>query len=264
MTKNEKIRKSRILVVRLILAVLSLMLFLLFFPPITGVSNLGSWFGMGFSAVLATVTYTLPAILHFVRSLWQAKHTRLLLIALGTASALFVFWALYLITCMVTHAATPPPPDTSTVLVLGCKVNGETPGKALLNRLEAAHAYLIAHPNAVAILSGGKGEDEAISEAEAMYRYLTEHGIDGNRLIIEDRSTNTEENIAYSVTLLRAHHLDEHVAIVTHSYHQYRAALEAMDFGLVPYAVNAKGDLLSYPTYFLRDLLGVAHKTVFG
>ena len=66
---------------------------------------------------------------------------------------------------------------------------------ALLERTRRALLYLEENPGTRAVLSGGKGDGERISEAEAMYRYLTEHGIDGGRLIREERSTNTKEMI---------------------------------------------------------------------
>ena len=49
------------------------------------------------------------------------------------------------------------------------------------------------------IVSGGQGSDEAISEAEAMRRYLVEQGIRNEEIIMEDKSTNTEENLVFSM-----------------------------------------------------------------
>ena len=74
------------------------------------------------------------------------------------------------------------------IIVLGAHVDGTRMTLALLERTRRALLYLEENPGTRAVLSGGKGDGERISEAEAMYRYLTEHGIDGGRLIREERS----------------------------------------------------------------------------
>ncbi|EJW92927.1 protein containing DUF218, partial [gut metagenome] len=80
--------------------------------------------------------------------------------------------------------------------------------------------YLNENPETKAVLSGGKGEGEQISEAEAMYGYLREHGIAGERLLLEDRSTNTKENLSFSLKLIDDP--DASVGVVTNHYHVFR------------------------------------------
>ena len=75
----------------------------------------------------------------------------------------------------------------------------------LSERLCAAYEYLNRNPKAMCVLSGGQGDGEEISEAECMYRYLTGRGIDGARLLLEDQSTTTAENLQYSMELLQQH-----------------------------------------------------------
>ncbi len=82
------------------------------------------------------------------------------------------------------------PNDADYLVVLGAGVNGRTPSLSLLNRLTAAEAWLQDNPNGKAILSGGQGPGEDISEAGAMYQWLTEHGIAAERLY-------KEENVRY-------------------------------------------------------------------
>ena len=67
------------------------------------------------------------------------------------------------------------PPENATVIVLGCKVNGETPSKMLYDRSLSALEYLNENPEAVCIASGGQGKGEDISEAQAIYNILIEH-----------------------------------------------------------------------------------------
>ena len=81
-----------------------------------------------------------------------------------------------------------PRSDLDYIIVLGAHVNGTKLTLALLERVRRALLYLEENPGTKAVLSGGRGDGERISEAEAMYRYLTEHGISPERLIKEERS----------------------------------------------------------------------------
>ena len=81
------------------------------------------------------------------------------------------------------------------IVILGARVNGTVPSVSLQDRIHAAREYLTAHPETIAILSGGQGADEGISEAECMYRELTALGIPDRQLWLEDQATSTWENL---------------------------------------------------------------------
>ena len=93
--------------------------------------------------------------------------------------------------------------EADVFVVFGCKTFGYTPSYALQNRLDKAYELLCKNPDAVAVLSGGQGDDETVSEAESMRAYLVSKGIDENRLILEDKSTSTKENIEFSMQILK-------------------------------------------------------------
>lgn len=95
-----------------------------------------------------------------------------------------------------------PEDEQLTVMIFGCYVRGEEPGRTLTTRLDAALSLLKRYPNADCIVSGGQGSNEAISEAEAMRRYLVSRGIAEERITLEDRSTNTSENLEYTFAIL--------------------------------------------------------------
>lgn len=95
-----------------------------------------------------------------------------------------------------------PEDEQLTVMIFGCYVRGEEPGRTLTTRLDAALSLLKRYPNADCIVSGGQGSNEAISEAEAMRRYLVSCGIAEERITLEDRSTNTSENLEYTFAIL--------------------------------------------------------------
>lgn len=153
------------------------------------------------------------------------------------------------------------------LVVLGAGVNGNVPSLSLVDRLKAAAVYLEAHPNAVAILSGGQGDGESIAESKAMFDWLTARGIDPARLIQEDKATSTEENLAFSFDIIRARGDDpaDGVAIVSSEYHLYRAKQMAKKQGAIPYGVAAQTHYWTLEAnYFLREAFAVWYLWIFG
>ena len=126
-----------------------------------------------------------------------------------------------------------PTEDVTAVIVLGAGVNGTTPSLTLRTRITAAAEYLQEHPEVPAVLSGGQGPGEAITEAQAMYTALTALGVSPDRLWLEERSTSTEENIAFSLQILRDAGVDVSapLGIVTNDFHQFRAGPIVQDNG---------------------------------
>ncbi len=136
------------------------------------------------------------------------------------------------------------------VIVLGAQVRGTRITESLLRRLKAAEKYLLRFKEAKVIVSGGRGPGEDISEAEAMAQWLEKKGIEPERIIKEDRSVSTRENLKFSRKYLRQK--DGSVLIVTNGFHLYRASLIArsegyMDVELLPASVN--------PVFFLNYMV---------
>ncbi len=157
-------------------------------------------------------------------------------------------------------------PEASYLIVLGAGVNGSTPSLSMVNRLTAVKTYLEQYPDAVAILSGGQGPDEDITEAEAMYTWLSEHGIDSSRLIQEDKATSTEENIAYSLEIIasRGGNITGDVAICSSEYHLCRAKYLAAKQGCEVLTVPARTSrFILRINYFIREAFGMAYYKVF-
>lgn len=143
------------------------------------------------------------------------------------------------------------------IIVLGCKIKGDRPSLSLIKRIDAAYAFLKDNPKATAILSGGQGADENLSEALCMRDILAEKGIDKNRLIMENQSTNTDENIRFSLKLIEDFAFSKNVAIATSEYHQLRAKMICKRYGLTAYAQSSKTKPAILPTFLLRELLGI-------
>ena len=79
-----------------------------------------------------------------------------------------------------------PKESVDYIVVLGAKVRETGPSASLWDRIRGAHDYLVAHPNVIAIVSGGQGEDEPMTEAQAMYDGLVGMGIDPGRIWLEE------------------------------------------------------------------------------
>ena len=147
------------------------------------------------------------------------------------------------------------------LVVLGAGVNGTAPSLALEYRLEAAKAYLDEYPEAKAVVSGGQGEGEAVSEAECMRSWLVKNGISEDRIIMEDKSTSTYENLENSLEIIKISGGDPHgkIAVLSGEYHLYRATYMARKLGADAVGVAAHTGLpVLMANYFIREAFGVA------
>ena len=237
--------------------------FLWFFLPILpGMINVGNMTGMLLCGLLFLYGLRLGKINKWLSSTWTKGSGKIVLVfALFLATAILVV-AIAETTCMV-KAAMNKPPQGTTAILLGCKVRGTKPSRVLQERLDAAYEYLKENPDAVCILSGGKGDDEGISEAQCMYEYLTGKGIEDQRLIMEDKSTSTEENIQFSKEILEEKGLGLDVALITSEFHEYRANVIAQKEGLESYSIASNTSLMYLPTYYIRELYAIIEQWVF-
>lgn len=98
--------------------------------------------------------------------------------------------------------------EPEVMVIFGCQVKPWGPSLLLQDRLDTALEYLEDHPDMTVVVSGGQGADEPVSEAQCMYDYLTEHGIDGEKVVLEDRSGNTWQNIGNTLELMKSGEID--------------------------------------------------------
>lgn len=117
--------------------------------------------------------------------------------------------------------------DPQIMVILGCQVKPWGPSVLLRDRLDKALSYLEDHPDMTVVVSGGQGADEYISEAQCMYEYLTAHGIDGDRILLEDRSHNTWQNLNYTVELLgeKGYDTTADLMVVSNGWHLARVRM---------------------------------------
>lgn len=186
---------------------------------------------------------------------------RIIVFLLGITIAYCI--SLFLLILSSTHDTPTTPPET--ILVLGARVIGTTPQAArpstvLKERLDAALPYIKRHKTIPVVVSGGQGSDEILSEAAVMKRYLLTHGVPEKQIIVEDRSTRTQENIrnAQRITPLK------NVLIVTSDFHMYRAKLLAKRAGIPKISgLAAPSTAASKNKNFLREIIALGYGLLF-
>lgn len=151
-------------------------------------------------------------------------------------------------------------PEAAYAIVLGAGVDGTEPSIALRERAMAAKEYAKRYPEAILVLTGCQGEGEEISEARCMYELLKEEGIPTSRMLLEEQATNTEENIAFSLEVIReaTGETDIYsVCIISSEYHLLRAQKYARRF-VTPRLYPAKTEnRLYYCNMLLREIVGI-------
>jgi uncharacterized SAM-binding protein YcdF (DUF218 family) len=157
--------------------------------------------------------------------------------------------------------------DCDYIIVLGAKVNGTSPSRTLRERIDAAYAYLTAHPQTIAVVSGGKGSDEGISEALCMFNGLVDRGIDPARIWMEDQAASTWANLNLSLNLIeeKTGTRPTKIGLVSSEFHLYRATLFAKECGVESVGIPGKtGNFVHFTNYFLREIAGVWHYIILG
>jgi len=156
---------------------------------------------------------------------------------------------------IIKTALATPKKDADYVIVLGAQVRGEKPSQILYLRVMKAVSYLQENPDTKVIVSGGQGSGEQITEAECMRRLLVEKGVDSSKIIMEDKSVNTLENLKNSMAIVGKEHS---FVIATCSFHQYRAQNMAKKLGAMEVSGTAsRSNLPLLLNYYVREFFAV-------
>ena len=244
---------------KIILSVLWILLFAAFAAAYP-VHNIGNYTGMAVAVILLVITVFSGHFAELVKRIWQHTGGKITLSALCLIVVASIGFAIF---CTVNMLAAQniKPEDPSAVIVLGCQVKNGGPSRMLRRRLEAAVDYLETDTDVPVVVSGGQGPDEAISEAECMKRYLVEHGISEDRIIMEDKSTNTDENLVFSFEKLDGLGISRDIVLISDGYHQYRAGHMAKRHGAGKvYAVSAATEPKFIATYYVREWFAIAQE----
>ena len=164
---------------------------------------------------------------------------------------------------VISGMKSPGKKNLDYVVVLGAHVKGDVPSKALELRLKAALKYARENEDTTLILSGGQGSGEEITEAKCMENYLTAHGIPESRLVLEEKSTRTKENLKFSDDLTGCG--KKNTGILSNNFHVYRAVELARKLGYEhPYGIAAASDPIMQVHYVVREVAALVKEMLFG
>ncbi|MBQ2841807.1 MAG: YdcF family protein [Clostridia bacterium] len=141
------------------------------------------------------------------------------------------------------------------VIVLGKGLDGDKVPPNLAKRLDKAIDYHKKNPRALIVVSGGKGNDEKLSEAQAMFDYLVSKGIPEEIIIKEDKSTTTYENFVFSTEIIREKLGENYsLAFISNRFHIYRAERLAKSIGINAMHLGAGIQWHTVPANYLREI----------
>ncbi len=198
-------------------------------------------------------------------------HTGAPLILVNIFSAIYLYLECMVIGIIIAHAIAAsyePLPDKDYLIVLGCSIRSDGSVSPLLrDRLDRALAFRERQlketgKDLIFVTSGGQGSDEIISESEAMKRYLMEKGIPEERILKEDQSTSTFENMKFSKARIEERSATANVAFSTTNYHVFRSGLYARRVKMRAVGIGAKAKWYFWPNALVREFIGLltAHR----
>lgn len=223
-----------------------------------GISADFAWIWTAFAAVLAAA----GGVIWYER--FHPGQIPILLTAVGISLILSGIFLLLLLCGFVTKGMKAKgTANLDYVVVLGAQVKGTRPSRALTKRLEKALEYAERNKDTIMILSGGQGDGEDITEAECMREWLLVHGIPEDRMVQENRSVNTKENLIFSHMLTGC--AEKRTGILSNNFHVFRAVCLAKKAGyLHPEGIAAKSDAIMQVHYVIREAAALVKEKIMG
>lgn len=263
----EKSKQKRAFVVRTVCFLMGLLLAASGIAPYTFGAveiHVGSVALLLLGAAIMLIFGYWGKFVRLVQRLWRPLGGKIVLTVLSVliiaGVGVFTF-----VSAQMICAASAEAPENATVIVPGAGIRGDRPSRTLADRLKMAAAYLNEHPSAVCIVTGGQSDDEICSEASVMKTYLLELGIEESRILVEDRSLSTSENMRNAKQMMEEYGLGTSAVIATQEYHQLRAQAFARDVGMDPVgACTCRSDVFLLPGYWVREIAGNCYRAVFG
>ena len=194
-----------------------------------------------------------PCALFFAQGFGKAVKWMII----GGYAAFLVTFAV-VVSLIAGRAADAPKPGADCVIVLGAAVRGDVPSATFRARLDCAYDYLAGNPGTSVIVTGGKGQGEHVTEAEAARVYLVGRGLEPERIYMEDKSTSTQENLLFAKEILNENfEEDARLVLVSSDFHLYRAQLVARSMDLDVETMGNASIPYLIPNFYLREYVAV-------
>lgn len=168
---------------------------------------------------------------------------------------------LVILSLIISKMNVKPVKNLDYIIVLGAQVKESGPSVVLRYRLDRAVSYLKENDNTLVIVSGGQGANEKATEASVMKEYLVNNGINENRIIIEDKSNTTKENLINSKKIIRD---NTSIGIVTNNFHMYRALLIGKKYKVKAVGIPSKSTSYYLPNNLLREVFAYIKFIILG
>lgn len=226
--------------------------------------HLHNFLSMGLAVALTFYLFFAPFV---VQSLSDISFFNMVFIYVGFLVSYAIIISMLYTTSSFVNLVNLFPGKLDYVVVLGTGLIGDKVTPLLASRIEKGIAIYKKHPGSKLIMSGGQGPDELMAEGQAMANYALEQGIPVEDIVIENQSTNTEENLKFSYALMKP---GSRFALVTNYYHVFRALLLAQQLKIKCIGYGAKTRFYFSLNAFIREFVGYvvmsrkAHLVVIG
>ena len=212
--------------------------------------HLHNFLSMGLAVALTFYLFIAPFV---VQSLSDISFFNMVFIYVGFLVSYAIIISMLYTTSSFINLVNLFPGKLDYVVVLGAGLIGDKVTPLLASRIEKGIAIYQKHPGSKLIMSGGQGPDELMAEGQAMADYALEQGIPAEDIVIENQSTNTEENLKFSYALMKP---GSRFALVTNYYHVFRALLLARKLKIKCIGYGARTKFYFSLNAFIREFVG--------
>ena len=212
--------------------------------------HLHNFLSMGLAVALTFYLFIAPFV---VQSLSDISFFNMVFIYVGFLVAYAIIISMLYTTSSFINLVNLFPGKLDYVVVLGAGLIGDKVTPLLASRIDKGIAIYQKQPGCKLIMSGGQGPDEIIAEGQAMANYVLEKGVPAEDILIENQSTNTEENLKFSYALMKP---GSRFALVTNYYHVFRALLLARKLKIKCIGYGARTKFYFSLNAFIREFVG--------
>ncbi|WP_312950653.1 YdcF family protein [Streptococcus parasuis] len=212
--------------------------------------HLHNFLSMGLAVALTFYLFIAPFV---VQSLSDISFFNMVFIYVGFLVSYAIIISMLYTTSSFVNLVNLFPGKLDYVVVLGAGLIGDQVTPLLASRIDKGIAIYKKQPGCKLIMSGGQGPDEIIAEGQAMANYALEKGVPAEDILIENQSTNTEENLKFSFALMKS---GSRFALVTNYYHVFRALLLARKLKIKCIGYGARTKFYFSLNAFIREFVG--------